>query len=56
MSVQKNTVGNCSDDAYKTVLLSVDAVMSLDTWAPPTMAISVKTGGPPGLPPQCFLD
>lgn len=57
ISFLKNTVGSSPDDTYKALSLSVDAVVSLDTRAPPTMAISVKTGGPPeGLPPQYLLD
>lgn len=57
ISVLKNIAGSTPADTYKELLLSVDAVMNLDTWALPAVAISVKTGGPPeGLPPQYFLD
>lgn len=56
ISVLKSTAGSIPDDTYKALLLSVGA-MNLDTWAPPTVAISMKAESTPeGLPPQYFLD
>lgn len=57
ISVLKNTAERTPDDTYKAVLLPVDAAMNLDTWVPPIVANSVKTGGPPeGLPPRHLPD